>query len=841
MAVNIKFYYTLIGMGLAASLTTGVVYHSASYAADVAMPVQACVVTRDLPLNYATRAQIAQCLGWNTNPSYPLCRGYYQPLQMTPLSSSNEIRIAADEVSFYAKGRSDLKGHVEVRQKQQIVNAQTAYIYRDAKTNAVTRIELLGDVRYLEPDRLMLAKKATIYPHGKAGTVEDVIYRFKTPRISAILPAWGRASWVQRFANKDYLLRKATYTTCPPQDKAWQIEAEEITLDNAAGKGIARKAVLRVDDFPLLYTPYLSFPTTNKRKSGFLMPIYGYSNVGGVDIATPYYWNMAPNYDATIVPHVYSRRGMMLGGDLRFLTSDSSGMFNGSFLPDDRAFNQFIVGNQIQYPSLRGLSNNRWSLGLHENTAFTPNLNLNVNYQQVSDDYYLQDFSTNLAVSTTNQLLRQGNITYTTDHWLFGGMAQSYQTLHPINQSFVSDIYERLPQLIANASYSDLPMNANFNMLAEFDYYRWPANNFMLPQGPRYHVNPILSFPYYRPWGYVTPSVQLVENYYDVRYIGERMTNSFNRTIPRYSIDSGLTFERPTSLVGHAFTQTLEPRLFYLNVPYHNQTPVPVYDSAYMIFNYEQLFRTNRFSGFDRIGDANQLAYALTSRWLSEESGLEKASFSVGQIRYFANRRVQLCYQQFGGCIDTPLFLGYVSPVAKTSPIASHASYAVNPAWVLSGDYVWDSATRATNNGNVNLHYQPAVNHIVNLGYTYLVDGNLILVPREQELQNNALHQASISYAWPLTERWSGLGVYSYNISKRYGMMTFVGFQYDNCCWAVRFMGGRTFKSISPSTLAPQYINNGYIQVVLKGLGSVGNSIPASTINTYLPGYKDIF
>ena len=353
-------------------------------------------------------------------------------------------------------------------------------------------------------------------------------------------------------------------------------------------------------------------------------------------------------------------------------------------------------------------------------------------------------------------------------------------------------------------------------------------------------MNPILSFPNLKPWGYITPSVELVENYYDVHYDGEPGSNTFNRTIPRYSLDSGLTFERRTALIGDAFTQTLEPRLYYLYVPFKNQTPVPVFDSGYMIFNNDQLFRTNRFSGFDRIGDANQLAYALTSRWLSEANGQEKASVSVGQIHYFANREVQLCYEKKGVCHDSPLTLGYLSPVAQSSPIASRAVYNISSAWVANGDYVWDTYTRATNNGDLNLHYQPATNHIISFGYSYLTSGNL-LVEGNSGIQDSALHQATIGYAWPLTERWSGLGAYSYNLSKGYSMMTFLGLQYDDCCWAVRLIGGRAFQSLSIDALTPQYNNNVYLQVILKGLGSVASSDPASIINTYLPGYKNMF
>ena len=835
MVVNIKFYYKLIVVSLIAAILVAV----DAYAIGRVVPIEACVIERNLPLTKINRAKIARCLGWEANKSSSICHGSYQSMQVMPLANEDEVQVLASNVSLRAEGRSKLSGNVEIRQTQRIVNAETAYIYRDAKKNKITKIELLGEVRYLEPDRLMIAKKATINPQSKSGKIEDVLYLFKVRNASAELPAWGRARLVERLDNFDYLLRKTTYTTCSPEDKAWQIEAKEITLDNANKRGVAKNAILRIADVPVLYTPYISFPTSKERKSGFLMPAIGYSNIGGYDFALPYYLNLASNYDATIVPHEYTLRGTMFGGDLRFLTNNSTGIIGGNFLPNDKAFNKFINTNENQFPVLRNASNDRWSFMMRDNTAITSNLRLGVNYQQVSDPYYLQDFSSNLAILTENQLLREGDLTYTTDHWLFSGILQSYQTLHPINQSFVSDIYERLPQLMAVASYNDLPMNANFNMLSEYDYYRWPANNTGIPQGSRYHLDPILSVPFAKTWGYITPSVQLVENYYDVHYIGGGQSNEYNRTIPRYNVDSGLTFERSTSLLGDNFTQTLEPRLYYLNVPYSNQTQVPVYDSAYMIFNYDQLFRLNRFSGIDRVGDANQLSYAVTSRWLSSNSGKELASLAIGQISYFSDRRVGLCYSPDGICQDNPLYLGYVSPVAKTSPIASRATYNLSPAWVLSGDYVWDGYANATNNGNLNLHYQPEENHILSFGYTYLAGGNLLLV--NTAAQQSPLHQATIAYAWPFTANIKGLGAYSYNISESYSMMSFVGLEYDNCCWAFRLMGGRVFQSLSPNSITPNYNNNVYFQVLLKGLGTLASSDPASTINSYLPGYKNIF
>ncbi|KTD79398.1 LPS-assembly protein LptD [Legionella waltersii] len=808
-------------------------------------PIQACVIARDVELTDAIRAKFAQCLGWISDQNSPLCLGEYQPIVVTPLSNPDEVKILADQVSFYKDQRSTLSGHVMVQQGQRIVNAQTAYVYRDPKTNEVTKIELLGDVRFLEPDRMMIARKAIVNPQNQSGEVEDVIYRFNTNKSNAVLPAWGRAGVIKRFANQDYFLSRATYTTCAPSDKAWDIQADTISLDQAKAKGVARNATLRIHEWPVFYSPYLSFPTSRERKSGFLMPLIGYSNVGGMDLGLPYYWNLAPNHDMTLIPHYYSKRGFMMGGQYRFLTPNSNGVVNGSFLPDDRAFKKFVQTNQLQYPSLQGTSANRWEFDVIESTRFSSNLRFNVNVQQVSDDYYLQDFRTNLALITQRQLLRQADLVYTTENWTFRGMGQSYQTLEPINETPISPVYERLPQIMARGYYYELPMNATLNILGQYDQFHWPANwsfyDNTTPEGPRFHFNPIFSIPFIAPWGYLTPSVQLVENYYNVNrsLSGWNFNQDYNLTLPRFSVDGGVIFERDLSIYGTKYVQTLEPRLFYLNVPYTNQTAIPVYDSGFMIFNVDQLFRTNRFSGFDRIGDANQLSYALTTRWLDDESGAERANFSIGQINYFSNRRVQLCQSLTGFCLDAPNTFANLSSVYGYSPVASRLVYNFNQVWGATGDYVWDPATKATNNADLNLHYQVKPNAIINGGYSYLVNGDMTQV-RNGNNVNNSLHQAIVAATWPFTEKWSSVGAYSYNLSKKYSMMSLLGVQYDNCCWAVRVIGGRTFKSLN-AEFEPKYNTNIYLQLLLKGLGSVASSDPSGILGTYLPGYRDPF
>lgn len=825
-------------------------------------PLQACIINQDVNLTTELRQKIGHCLGWQEDPRFPLCLGAYQPLTVLSLPDPNQVRIQADKVSFYQTQRTTLSGNVEIQQEDRRVTAQQAYVYRDPKTNQVTQIELFGGLRYLEPGRLLIARKAVIHPQDHSGTIEDVLYRFDTNKGQATLPAWGRASWIRRFANKNYSLKQATYTTCAPQDKAWDIKADSIFIEEEKAKGVAKNAVLRFHERPVFYTPYLSFPTNKERKSGFLMPLLGYSNVSGFDFGLPYYWNMAPNHDLTFTPHIYTKRGLMTGAEYRYLTEHGLGAISGNFLPKDKAFAQFLQNNEAQFPWLGGISTNRWHYGVVNTTHFSPYAQFNVQMQQVSDDYYLQDFSTNLSSVTERQLLQQVDFTYSMNHWVFRTMGQSYQTLHPVNETPIVSVYQRLPQMMARGYYYDLPLNANLNILGQYDQFRWPGTaledppNFWRPQGPRFHLNPMLSLPLRKSWGYLNPTVQLVENYYKVSE--QNTVNSwknpnfvfspekellappmdFQRLIPRLSLDSGLYFDRHFQIKTSSITQTLEPRLFYLKVPYQNQTPIPVYDSGFMIFNVDQLFRTNRFSGFDRIGDADQLAYALTSRWLSDRTGQEFANFTLGQIRYFSDRKVQLCQSISGFCIDNPLTFGNLSPVSKTSPIASRAVYRINPVLEVFGDYVWDPATQATNNGDFNWHYQPQPRAIINVGYSYLINGDITQV--RDNRQEDALHQATLAFAWPVSEKWSSVGIYSHNISKNYSMMSLFGLQYDSCCWAMRLVGGRTFKNLN-AEFEPRYNSNVYLQLLLKGLGSVATSDPEGILSTYIPGYNSSF
>jgi len=776
-----------------------------------------------------------QALLWQ--PGLGVCHGCFQPLPKVKTLSLNQIYLQSDALDLNPNGCSSATGHVSLQYNQQLLEADSAYIYRDPKTQKFQRVELHHHISVREPGKKIVAEYGLFYPYQGFGQIWNAAYRLDLHRAHAKLPAWGRASYVQRFPNGVVHLKNASLSTCSPAATTWGVVAQDLELNPKTERGVAKHSFLRVFNKPIFYLPYLSFPISSKRQSGFLTPTVGFTNISGYDYALPYYWNIAPNFDMTLVPHLYSMRGLMLGGEMRYLQPSSSGMFLGNILPNDQLFGKFLNNNDLLYPQLQHLSKNRWSGIWHHQSQFLNGLGLKIDYQKVSDDYYLQDFSSNLSVMTENQLLRQGELYYQSQHWVLGGMLQNYQTLQPINQSSITHLYARQPQFYAQGRYDRIFGLGVFDVLGQYDQFQWTGGTWV-PQGPRMHINPSFSVPLRRSYGYLKPSAEFIGNFYQIANTSPAGAQQFNLNIPRLSVDSGLIFDRYTRF----WQQTIEPRLYYLYVPYRNQTVVPAYESAYMIFNTDQLFRPNRFSGFDRIGDTNQLSYALSSRWLNPGSGEEKLNLTVGSISYFRPRQLNLCYSvdASGNCQDDPLYLGYLSPSSTQAPVASRLIYSLLNNWSLVGGYVYDPATNGTNNGDVSIHFQSDPTRVLHLGYSYLVNGNVISGLRAP-LEQQALNQATAAYAWPLSEKWGSLAAYSYNISNGYAMMMLGGVQYDSCCWALRVLGGRTFQSLEPQTLQPQYNNNIYLQILLKGLGSASNSDPSSILQTYLPGLYNVF
>lgn len=860
------------------------------------MPGVAATITTNRIPPPEVNQELIKRLGWvNVDEPNNLCGGYYVEPKLSAFDQptgpirESQTSITYHEATLSQTGPSVFSGNVVVIQSGRRLVSDKAIVYRDPKTGNLVAIDLLGNIQIFEPGRMIEGEEAHLGFDQKSGYINNVTYRLllandaqvalgeqplnkNTERLTSTI-GWGQATNAVQNAPGHYEFRNATYTTCPPTENQWRVEARNIKIDRTKERGVARDVKLTVAGTPVFYTPYLSFPTSKKRKTGFLFPSLGSSTNGGFEFTLPFYWNMAPNYDMTLTPRYYARRGVLFDDLFRYLTPDSNGQFRLGFLPNDQHFKKFKSTADKSYPLAFGLpsllqaSNNRSLFSWQNSTQFDPHWSSLIDYTNVSDDYYFQDFGGIPALFGTNQVERQANITYSGENWNFLGMLQGYHTLHPVNRQPINNLYSRVPEFDLNADYPDAVNGFDLFMQNQAVYFNrsiGPGETFTPLRGSRFNTTPGVSYPFYHPGGFFIPGIMLNATQYALEnpqpfpdipivplgntFVPLRLLSapliprSVNRTLPVVSVDSGLYFDRDVTVFNKNYQQTLEPRLFYLYVPYKNQNNNPVFDSGIIPFSYDQLFVTNRFSGGDRLGDANQISVGLETRFMDQKTGNEKFHAGIGEILYFADRRVTLCNTP--GCSDFTFGLGGLSNTEKISPIAGQMGYFFNPAWSVNADLTWDPSEVATGSGNFYFQYSPDEAHLLNFGYNFLRNGDIIQsLPHDtvpQRSSKNDLNQISVSFALPLSLKWSTVGLWNYNLSQRHPQTYLVGLQYENCCWAARVVGGRTFTALDQTGKAT-FNNAVYVQLELKGLANFDPFNTSTLLTSQILGYRDPF
>lgn len=814
-----------------------------------------------------TPEQVSQRLDW-VSDDYSVCGGHYQdPLSaftgtILPSLRDTPVEINTDQSAFRLDGSSIVSGKAAVEQPGRTVNADQIELTRNGQTGQITDATLKGNISLREPNKLVVGEQGHVDMTTRAAKLIKALYRVvvgspNADANAANLSAWGRADTAEQQESGIITLQNATYTTCAPNKSVWQVSAKTIDLDRDTGRGTAHNAWLKLKGVPVFYAPYFNFPIDNRRQSGFLFPSLSASSLSGLGISLPFYWNIAPNYDAVITPVVFTKRGLQVNGLFRYLTYSGYGQVMAGYLPGDSAFNHLQNEGEKNFqgnPALGRLlnkSNNRSLFSWQDQHTLAPRWTTSVNFNYVSDDYYLQDFG-GLNTLTPYQLPRQASINYTGNIWNFTGKINSYQTLHLINQTATSNPYASLPELDLNASLPNQAYGFNYQLNSQFVYFeraKNPGETISPPTAARIHIQPVVSLPITQLAGYITPTLKLDVTHYNIGQQLPGFSNDIQRIVPMFNVDSGLYFDRHIHLGQHDYQQTLEPRLFYLYVPYRNQNNIPIFDSSIIPFSYNTLFLTNRFSGLDRIGDANQVSFALTTRLL-DAAGNEKFRASIGEIYYFRHREVGLCspidLQVNAGtgatCNNPNAIVGATSPTEKTSPIAGLLSYNFDPHWSTTANIAWDPYTHDTINAGLNLQYQPKTNHIVNVTYNYLRFGDPITTTpaTPADSHRSDLNQAGVSFAWPIKESWQVVGGWNYNFARQYSQTYFYGLQYDSCCWAVRLVAGRSFYALNQNG-NPVFNNAVYLQWQFKGLGTVGTSNPTALLTGSIPGYQDSF
>jgi LPS-assembly protein len=599
-----------------------------------------------------------------------------------------------------------------------------------------------------------------------------------------------------RFTGPDhYEATDASYTTCVSPHPDWYLRGDELEVDNLRKVGTARRVSVHFLDVPVLYAPWLQFPLSNERKSGFLTPTLGSTGVRGFEATAPYYLNLAPNYDATLTPRFMTKRGLQLGAQFRYLLGDESatlgvaaGEMNAELLPHDR-----VTGE------------NRYALAWKHNEQFAPWLGGFFNLNKVSDDKYLADFADRISVTSQKTLPREAGLLATSGPWSLLARAQSFQTLQDPNAPVVPP-YNRLPQILGSLSDTDW-MGLTWSGAGEYARF---SQDQLAPTGERFVLYPTAAFSRQGSAWFFTARAGL-----HVReYLLDRTTPALPERHPGYaipitSVDAGMIFERDLQVRGTPLTQTLEPRAFYVYIPYKKQTDAPVFDTALDDFNFSQLFAENRYIGNDRVGDANQLTLALTSRFLDRDTGAERLRLAVGQRFYFQDQRVSL---------NEPL------RSAATSDFLLSAEGRLSDAWSLASLLQYNFDSHDVERLNMGVRYTPSPGRTLNATWRY----TRTLVDPTGAIEQ--IKQIDISGQWPVSDRWTVIGRWNYSLTDRKTLEAVAGIEYNADCWVLRIVGQRL------TTTTQQATTSVFVQLELNGLARVGTS-PLELLRRSVPGY----
>jgi LPS-assembly protein len=761
---------------------------------------------------------------------------YQVPIASDIAADDHRIHIDTEDAVLQADGSAVMNGRVRVRRDARSITSDS--VTYDQKTG---RIVVKGGVDFMDP-KLRVNSITGHYDINGAANFDQANFQLMDRN------GRGFAKDIDVLPDGKVRLEKVRYTSCPVGNEDWMLQASSISFDTKIQEGVAHNVTMRFKDVPIFYTPYISFPLGDERKSGLLFPSFGHSGSNGFELEVPYYFNLAPNYDLTLTPGLLSARGVQLAEQFRYLTASSHGQIDATFLPNDS-----------QEHSDRGY------LRLTDITDFKKGMRFDTDIATVSDSSYFEDFAVGSDQTSVTFLERRADLLYYDDAWRVRAELQNFQTIDTSVQTTCTAAelsqgpvppascdarpYSRVPRLQANALWPMPGTNVELALDSEIVNFLREIG----PTGVRINAAPEIRWSSRGPGYFFEPAVGYDFTQYDLKNaaaIGVGAPSTPTRTLPYGRLDAGLVFAREAGSQGQR-TQTLEPRVVYSYVPYRNQDNLPIFDTGLPDLNLTELFRTNRYVGEDRIGDANQVALALTTRLFDTVSGTQFLSATIGQIRYFSIPRVglpEIAALQSAG--QTLVTIPGVNPFALpgqalvnsrgqilmsipgqyVSGLTSQTLAALTPAqaaqlypasdivadvavtaykhFSLNFDYLWNPYTSQTDKSEVSLQYRPDPTRVVNLGYRF---------------QQNVLTQGVIlkqwdgSLAWPIAAHWNTVGRWVYSLQDRKTIEQVAGFEYKTCCYRIQVVQRRYISNRNgglDTSIA--------LQLELTGLSSVG-------------------
>ena len=726
------------------------------------------------------------CPPFPPSPVLPLPPG-------SPRAGLQQAFITAQQIDGVQQGVSLISGDVQLDQGDHRVTGQDM-VY-DSNTGLVS---IRQGVNYYTP-QMMVASPTGRYDTNKGvGSFDDAL--FYLPKRHG----HGSSELVDSLDSEHSQLYNVRYTTCPPDKVDWTLNAPDLYLDMGTNTGEGHDVTIDFLGVPIFWTPYINFPLNDERKSGFLSGAFSFDAVNGIEFEAPYYFNLAPNYDDILYPRIISKRGLQIGDAFRLLTPNSYDYIYASYLPHD------------MLETGPGSSPARGQLLVTHKMDLGDSLQMRGEYNWISDDNFFRDLNSDLAIVSSTYLQRYLDLIYRGGpDFSAAAQVQDYQMIDP-HLNPLGYPYRSLPSITASWGNFDAVTGPEYRLDAQLVRYQradrlgtW-----------RLSAKPSISLPLTGSAGFFVPTLAWRYNRYDLEEQRQPLppgpvpdpiplpysSSHPSLSVPIFSIGTGLYFDRDAG----DYLATLEPQLFYLRVPYRDQSGWPDFDSPPVRFNFFQLFADNGFYGVDRQSDANQLSYALTTRFLDATTGAELLRGDIGQIRFFSPSRVNS-----SGVTQTALF----------SDITADVSLNLNDQWTLSHEQLWNPEIghRQTDLASLLLEYHPAYHQVVNVGYQF---------QRGAGLRGSDIKQTDFSFSWPLAGNWSMVGRWNYDIPGHVTLEDFVGFEYDNCCW--------DFQILHRHVVIGQdlYDNVFFFQLSLKGLVTAGRHLDELVENGIL-GYSD--
>lgn len=703
------------------------------------------------------------------------------------------LHLEADRIQGVPDGEVVAEGQVALRRADQLVNA--AWLRYD---RPVDTVEARGGVVFTTGERRISGSELRLKVTERLGDMREVDYQFQT-RLG--LTARGQADTIHFEGPDRYRMESATYSTCPANQQDWVLRSEELKLDYGTSLGSARRVKVEYLGTPLLYAPWMDFSLDEQRKSGFLTPAYGVSDLRGIELMAPWYWNIAPNRDATLTPRLMTRRGLQLMGEYRYLQPDYQGEVILELLPGDRVKNETRARAAVSHQH-----------------RFTPRLSGSLQLENVSDDTYFTDLFSSSTLTSRVNLPREAGLTYVGEGWRVSGRVQTYQTLQDPLAPIVPPYY-RVPQITFSGQRRDVPLDGlDLDVNGEFVRYDHETNQRV--QGSRLHLNPSLGYTWQSSYASLTPRLGWYLTRYDLDESSVNLADSLctpgvncptftsqTRSLPMFSLDSQVFMERDWSWHGRNFIQTLEPRAYYVFIPNETQSDIPVFDSGIADLSLFQLFSENQFTSVDRVNNANQLTLAVTSRLLEPASGAERLQVTVGQRYYFSDQKVTLP----GGTVRG----------GNSTDLLAQVSSQINRRVRIQSGIQFNTDDGETVKANLGYTYRDGPGKVFNADYRFTND---------KYAASAGVDQLDISWQWPLKPQWYGLGRVNYSFQESRLVEGLVGFEYNPGCWSLRGVVQRLATSETDSS------NAFFLQLELRGLTKLGPN-PLEILKRSISGY----